>query len=582
MADARDLEKILTSVPMNRRMLLKRAAILGASAPVIGSLLAACEDDDADDDEPAVEPDDDVDDDVEPDDDEPDDDVPADEEDRYGGEIVALGHHEIESLSPDDQGPTVHWTMITNIHDALVDVDWQFEIENELAREYEISDDGLEYTFHLQEDVLFHDGEPFTSDDVRYTWEFHADPDNGTIQHGNFMNVDSVETPDEHTAIVHMAEPDASLLRGACRIGIVPEHHHGEIGEDAYKSDPIGTGPFYVDEYSPAEFCRLAAYEDHWRGRPYVDFFTERIIPEGSVRTIELQAGDADVIVWPPVIDDVIEMLEDPNIRSYWCLTQSVNHISFNNTHEVLSDRAVRQAAFYATDRQQIIDDVFLGAAEVAHSNLVHTLEPYFYEDVHRYEYDPERAEEILEEAGWVMGDDGVREKDGVRCEWVCQVITGDQARLPQAEATQAYLAAVGINMEIEEAPFATIQENQREGNIGSGLYNWSHGGWMGEPDMSSELHSGARNNFHRFYNDRVDELIEEGLQLVETEDRVPVYHEIQEIVADEAAFLYFSFWEWYGQWSTRIQGLPEETDGQQTSNLLLHVRNYWIDPDQR
>lgn len=582
-----DLDRIRLTMPMSRRLLLKRAAVLGATAPVIGALLSACAEDEADEDAEADDEDAAADEEEEPgeeDEDEAaeDDGEDTPEDDRYGGEIVALGHHEIASLSPDDDGPTVHWTMITNIHDALVAVDHMWELENELAEEFEVTDDGMEYTFHLREGVLFHDGEEFTADDARYTFEFHMDPENATIQSGEFEFIDSVETPDDYTFVVHMAEPDASLMRRACVVGIVPEHHHGEIGEDAYKSDPIGTGPFMVEEYSPAELCRLAAFEDHWRGRPYADYFTERIVPEGSVRTIELQSDEADVIVWPPVIDDDLELLEDDSVTSFISVTPSLNHFSFNNTHEVLSDRAVRRAARHATDVQQIIDDVFLGAATRATANLVPTLEPYYNPDVTEYEFDPDMAREILEEAGWVEGDDGVRERDGVRCEWVCQVITGDQARLPEAEAFQAYLSEVGINMEIEEAPFATIQQNQREGEIGSGLYNWTYGGWDGEPDGTATLHSEARNNFNRWENERVDELLQAGLEGVEAEDRMDAYHEIQAIVAEEVPMMYMMFWDWHGHWHGRIRGLPEEREVSHSSNVLLHVRDYWIDPEQR
>jgi peptide/nickel transport system substrate-binding protein len=152
---------------------------------------------------------------------------------------------------------------------------------------------------------------------VVYTYEFHMDPENATISAPNFAEIESVEAPDDYTFIVHMRDPDASFLRFGATGMIVPEHHHSAIGEDAYKSDPIGTGPFMVEEYRPAEFCRLAAFEDHWRGRPYADYFTERIIPEGSVRTLELQTGEADVIVWPPVIDDVLELVEDPHLAAY-------------------------------------------------------------------------------------------------------------------------------------------------------------------------------------------------------------------------------------------------------------------------
>jgi peptide/nickel transport system substrate-binding protein len=593
MPEPRDLEKILTAIPMSRRQLLQRAALLGATAPVIGTLLAACNDDDDDDDVPVDVPDDDDDDDVpvdEPDDD--DDDEPVDEpddddddveepidDDRYGGEIVVLGHHEIESLSPDDRGPTVHWTMITNIHDALVAVDWLYEIENELAREWEVTDDGMQYTFHLEEGVLFHDGEPFTAEDCVYNFEFHMDPDNATVLGGDYRNIESVEAPDDLTFVVNMASPDASFMRRAAQNEIVASHHHSEIGEDAYKSDPIGTGPFMVEEYRPAEFCRLQAFEDHWRGRPYVDYFTEEIIPEGSVRTLQLQTGEADNIVWPPVIDDDLELYDDPNFTSYRNPTLSLNHFPRNTQHPVLSDKAIRQATLYATDRQQVIDDVFLGAATLATANLAPSLEFWYNPDVKQYPYDPDMAVQVLEEAGWELGDDGVRVKDGERAEWVCTVITGDQARLPEAEVVQQYLADIGINMEIEEAPLATIQEGQREGTIDSSLYNWTYGGTNGEPDGTATLNSTARNNWNLWQNDRVDELLDEGLMRVDEDERKEVYDEIQAIVAEEAPMMFMMYWDWFQHWSIRVQGLPDPDEILTTgSTLLRYARDFWIE----
>jgi peptide/nickel transport system substrate-binding protein len=600
MADPRDLEKLLTTLPMSRRTLLQRAAILVVSAPVIGSLLAACGDDDeddeddetdadpgdeADDEETDEDPADDEEEDTEeddeaeedPDEDEAEDDAEPEGEGQQGGEMVVLGHHEIESLSPDDVGPTVHWVVITNIHDGLLAVDEMYELENELASDYEISDDGLEYTFYLEEGVLFHDGEDFNAEDVVYTYEFHMDEENATILGTDFASLASVEAVDDYTVLVTLETPDASFLRRAAVTMIVPEHHHGEIGEDAYKSDAIGTGPFMVEEYSPAEYARLAAFEDHWRGRPYLDYFTEQIVPEGSVRTLQLQSGEADSIVWPPVIDDDLALLEEDALTSYVTASVSMNHFPLNNQHDILGETAVRQAMMYAIDRQQVIDDVFLGAAVIANTNIAPTLEQWYNDDVTKYEYDPEMAEQLLDEAGWEMGDDGVRERDGEPLTFICTVITGDQARLPEAETVQQFLAEVGINMEIEEAPLATIQEGQRDGSIDASLYNWTYGGTNGEPDGSATLHSEARNNWNLFQNDEVDSLLQEGLELTDEDERAEVYGEIQAIVAEEAPMLLMMYWDWHNHFTERIRGLPEG-EVVSGSNLYRKAREWWIE----
>ncbi|MEX2426432.1 MAG: ABC transporter substrate-binding protein [Thermomicrobiaceae bacterium] len=594
MADPRDLEKLLTSVPMTRRTLLQRAAILGASVPVFGSLLAACgedeedgdtEDEAADDTEDEEEPaadeeeeDDEAAEDEEPEEeDEGDDEEAAEGDGQQGGEMIVLGHHEIASISPDDVGPTVHWVVITNIHDGLLAVDEMYELENELASDYEISDDGMEYTFYLEEGVLFHDGEDFNAEDVVYTYEFHMDEENATILGSDFASIDSVEAVDDFTVLVTLANPDASFLRRAAVVMIWPEHHHSEIGEEAYKSDAIGTGPFMVEEYSPAEMARLAAFEDHWRGRPYLDYFTERIVPEGSVRTLQVQSGEADSMVWPPVIDDDQMLLEEEGLTSYVTASVAMNHFPLNNQSEILGETAVRQAMMWAIDRQQVIDDVFLGAAAIANTNIAPTLTQWYNDDVQKYEYDPEQAEQLLEEAGWVMGDDGVRERDGTPLSFTCTVITGDQARLPEAETVQQYLADVGINMEIEEAPLATIQEGQRDGSIDASLYNWTYGGTNGEPDGSNTLHSEARNNWNLFQNEEVDALLQEGLELTDEDERAEVYGEIQAIVAEQAPMLLMMYWDWHNHFTERIRGLPEGEIAS-GSNLYRKAREWWIE----
>jgi peptide/nickel transport system substrate-binding protein len=593
MRDPRDLAHLLQATPMNRRFLLQRAAVLGVSLPIFGSLLAACGEDEDDDPgttddtddtadtDPADAPDDedeeidtdDADDTADTDDEVDDTDDDAGEA-QTGGTLVLLGHQSLESLHPDDAGPTVTWSITRNIHDGLLAVDEYFEIENELASDYEISDDGLEYRLILEEGVLFHDGEEFTAEDVVYTYDWYRDPDSAAITAADFLEVDTVEAEDDYTVVVHMARPDASFLRRGLVAMIVPAHYHEEVGYEQYSGSPIGTGPYQLVEWVPDDFTLVEAFEDHWRGRPNIDQVEMRVIPEASVRAIEIETGGADSSVWSLNVDDNARLLEEPDLTSYVTYSTAVNNFPINNEIPQFQDRETRQAFMHAIDRQRLIDDVFAGAAVIANANLSPALEEWYDPDIPEYEYDPERAEELLEEAGWVMGDDGVRERDGDRLSWTCYVISGDEARRPEAEMVSEMLSQVGAEMAIQEIP--TFGDLMRAGEGEMGLHNWTYGGNNGEPDARSLLHSDGGNNFNRYSSPEMDELLERGVEEVDPEVRREIYREVQQLFAEDVPTLFMMYWDWYNFWSPRVQGLPD--DVLNGSNLYRRVRELWIE----
>ena len=178
-------------------------------------------------------------------------------------------------------GPTVHWVMIINIHNPLVTIDEFNEQELVLAKSVDVSADGLTYTFQLHEGVLFHDGTELTADDVVYTYDYYRNPDNGAPIVGSFTGISSVEAPDK----VH---PSRSIWRMSTPPRWPPGQPSpsstppitAEVGEETYSTDPIGTGPYKLREWRPAEFTELEAFDDHFRGRPNIDVLREDIVPE--------------------------------------------------------------------------------------------------------------------------------------------------------------------------------------------------------------------------------------------------------------------------------------------------------------
>ena len=562
MGRSEEIERLLrTASPATRREFLKRAAMTGLSGPALLSLLAATASHaEAAGAQQALS-------------------VPAraQGEPKQGGTMVVTGHQEVASLSPDDAGPTVHFVVVTQIHNALLEQDENFVFQPVPAEaQPEMSPDGLTYTFKLRQGVTFHDGEAFTSEAVKYTYEWYMNPANAAVNANNFTSVASVEAPDEYTAIVHLKEPNAAFHAQVSTTFIVPAHYHGKIGEDAYKSKPIGTGPFKLKEWRAAEYTLVEAFDDHFRGRPHLDAFRLNVVPEASVRAIALETGDSDSSVWPLVTEDNLRLADDPKFVNLKSSSLAANHFPLNNTDPILSDKKVRQAMMHAIDRQTLVDDIFGGLASVATANLSPALETYYNPDVPTYPFDPARAGALLDEAGWTMGGDGIREKGGQKLSFTCTVITGDQARRPEAEVAQQFLHDVGIDMQIEEAPVATILEKMRAGEMAASLFNWTYGGDQGDPDASVTLRSDGTNNFSHFNNPRVDELLDQGLRELDPAKRATMYKEVQAIVAEEVPFLYIMFWDLYNFFNTRIKGLPESA--LTADPIYAKAYQFWID----
>lgn len=491
-----------------------------------------------------------------------------------GGTMTWMGHQEVAGLGPDDTGPTVQWVMIVNIHDSLVTGNEFNEIENVLAQSIDIAADGLTYTFKLHEGVKFHDDTELTADDIVYTFDYYRNPDNGASIAGNFTGVGSVEAVDKYTVQVNMDEVNAASLVSWAATPIVHSKYHAEVGEDTYRTAPIGTGAYKLREWRPAEFTELEAFDDHFRGRPNIDILRQDVVPEPSVRMIALQSGDADSAVWPLLVEDSIFLESDPGFIVYRTLANSIKHFPLNNSLPQLSDKRVRQAMMYALDRQRIIDDLWNGAAQISHSNLT-PASLYHRTDLKQYDFNPEEAMAMLDGAGWAMGADGVREKDGEKLAFTITTITGDQARRPIAELAQLMLKDVGIDVQLEEAPVASILQGMREGTMDASLYNWTYGSAM-EPDPFSTLHSTGGNNFAQFRNERMDELIEEGLKVVTFEEREPYYTEIQEIFVEEQPVLNLQFDEWMNVFNSRVKGLPENPKN--GSALYQQAHTWWIE----
>lgn len=497
---------------------------------------------------------------------------------KQGGTLVILGQDSIESLSPEDTGETVQWVATSNVFEGMYMVNENYELEPVLADSYEPSEDGLTYTFKLKTDVTFHNGDAFTSADVLYTFNWIMDEANASTRLANFELVESVEAPDDTTVVVTLSAADVTFMVNVATTFIYPEKYHTETGENDFKVKPVGTGAYMFGELNPQQRVRLDAYDNYYRGRANIDSFQLDVVPEAAGRMSALESGQADNSMWGLNAEDNSTLKDSGNFTVYETKQVATNHFPLNNTHPFLKEKEVRQALLWALDRQAFADDVFLGQATVASSNLSPAIEAFFNPDVAQYTFDPEKAKELLEGAGWTEGGDGVREKDGVKAAFTMMVFQGDTQRRPEAEVAQQWWKDIGVDCQLQEGVTSEILGGLREGQYDAGLFNWVYGGSNGDPDSRDTLTTGAANNFFSYSNEEMDQLLAAGIRELDQAKRVEIYNRVQAVIADELPFLPLLNLQNISFYAKRVKGLPESVLN--ADNLYPKTYQYWIDEE--
>lgn len=312
-------------------------------------------------------------------------------------------------------------------------------IQGALAESYEVSEDKLTYTFHLA-DAKWHDGEAFTSEDVKFTIDMAQQGETGTVFAARLGAIETVETPDDRTVVLVLSEPNAGLLNTLTQLMMLPQHALAEIPAENlarnewWSTSPIGTGPFAFSEYVTDQYVELVANPDYREGAPKLDRIINRYFENTAAAVAALKAGEISISYVEA--DDAATFDEDAfdviEGQSY-----VVNYLGFNNEVPLWEDARVRQAVMHAINREAIIESLYGGAAEAA--NCGYVADHLVPSDIDPYPYDPEKAQQLLEEAGWdeINGDDPIT---------ILTYYTNPLATNVLA-AMQAMLAQVGINV---------------------------------------------------------------------------------------------------------------------------------------
>lgn len=418
-----------------------------------------------------------------------------------------------------------------------------------LATEWSVSEDGLTWTFKLREDVKWHDGQPFSSDDVVYTFnEIVLNKDLGANGATNFTDVEKVVANGPGEVQFILSKPWSSLPNYlAYYAQIVPKHIFE--GQDPWKlasfnkEKPVGTGPFKMVKYAPGQYVELEHNSDYFGGEAQIAKVVVHIVPDTNTQIAQLLSGTLSMVdVKDPTLLERLKQSSDLKInpmmenRFYW--------ISLDQSQERFQDVKVRQALLHAIDRNAIIEGVLKGYGEPATGPIPPLQSKYYYGDVKTYEYDPEKAKELLTEAGYTLGSDGIMQKDGKPLE--IDMPTGQFGILvPAAQLIQQYWQKVGVKVNLQVMEWNAFIQQVVVNRTYDATLNW----WAmpTDPDVLVYHHSstaGTGFNIPGYKNPELDKLMEQGRAAASEEERVKIYQEMQKLTAEELPYLYL----WYPQ----------------------------------
>ncbi len=502
-----------------------------------------------------------------------------------GGTFFSASIGDASTFNPILVNDTASSQISGKLFDSLISFDDKVNIIPELAEKWESSPDGLTWTFTLRPGLRWHDGTPLTTRDVKFTFESILHPFYTGVRVANYTSLagvkeyraeltglnnqlkekaiteaehqekslaafeawkaqNALEIVDDRVIKLHLAETYAPFLPQAMGMGIIPEHLlkdvQGKAMADAeFNRKPVGNGAWKFKEWKTGEYVAIVANDDYWDGRPNVDEYVMKIIPDQNTVMVALEAREVDLGGVTPEEYDRFAQLKHLNLHEYPIF--SYTYLGYNLTNPLFAQKEVRQAIAHAVNKEVLIDELLQGHGTVAWTHGSPARWDY-NPDVKTYPYDPEKAKQMLDAAGWKVNPaTGIREKDGKPFAFKLQTNQGNKQREAAAVVIQENLEAVGIKVEVELVEWSTfVNTVLLPKNFEAIIVGWSLGV---DPDAFSIWHSkGGPFNFVSYENARVDELLEQGRKELDLDKRAAIYREIWAILAEDQPYLFLYY----------------------------------------
>lgn len=448
-------------------------------------------------------------------------------------------------LNPVIANDAASGTIIDQVFNGLVKYDKDIKLVGDLAESWTVSNNGKTITFFLRKGVKWHDGVEFSAEDCLFTYQRFIDPKVATPYSSAYMDVSRAEVVGKYVFRVTYKEPFSPALE-SWSMGIIPKHllDGKDLNSDAFNRNPVGTGPYRFKEWIAGQKIVLQANDDYFEGRPAIDQYIYRIIPDSSTMFQELLSGGVDMMGLNPLQflrKSETRRIRD-NYRKFRYPSNGFTYMGYNLNNPLFSEVSVRQALSYAINRKNIIEGVVLGIGRPSTGPFAHVSWAY-NPKAKSYDYEPDRAIRMLREAGWADSDhDGILDKNGKPFRFTILTNQGNGERIHAAEIMQQNFKKIGIDANIRVMEWQAFLEQIDKRSFDAIILGWnmSH-----DPDLYDIWHSSKTKkgeyNFVGYKNEEVDRLLVAGRRTFDIEQRKKIYYRIHEILAEEQpyAFLY-------------------------------------------
>jgi peptide/nickel transport system substrate-binding protein len=426
---------------------------------------------------------------------------------------------------------TSAYKLMDLVYDGLVILDPTLVPQPGLATSWD-NPDPTTWIFHLREGVTFHDGTPFTADDVVYTYTTILDENFAAPFRANYTSIASVSATDPQTVEFKLTGPYAPFLSYMDN-GIVPKHI-AEATDNDLANHPVGTGPFTFVSWERNSKIELKANPNYWGGAPKLEGVTLFIIPDNTVRATSLETGDLDLIHSPLSPQDVDNLKNVDGVTVTEQTALGYTYLNFNVKDPILSDVKVRQAIAHLVDKNTISSEIYQGMDIPGKSPLVPGT--WWYADVPDQAFDPAAAEALFTEAGWVKNGDGIYEKEGQKLSIVLTTHSEDPNRIQVVEYLQNVFSENGIDASVQTTEWPTFFGAVQKKDYQIALFGWLR---LVDPDyaMYAQFTCNGGLNWGGYCDPELDTLLKQGRENSDQAQRAEIYNQVATKVIDQVYY---------------------------------------------
>ncbi len=486
---------------------------------------------------------------------------------RTDKDTIVLGiENESEKINPifaDEHDDAVYL-----IFSGLVRFNEQNEPVPDLATSWTVSADRLIYTFALRKDVKWHDGNPFTANDVKFTIEQSLDPKNNSKIQERFEEIKEVQIINPYTVKIVLKHPFPRLL-DVMATGVIPKHLLAgkDINNARFNMAPIGTGPFKYSKWEKGQYLILTANKDFYRGSPKSAKVILKFLPDQNIRAFQLETGEIDVALIDPM--QVQRLANNPKLTVQRMKTADYRVMMYNLAKPLWQDSKVRQALNYAVDKEALVKGILLGWGKVADGPLQMN---WANVPINKYKYDPEKAKQLLSQAGWHIETDGFWYKDGNKFSFKLTTFAHDPVRVAIVSALSTQFKNIGI----EAIPDPRQKGSFKINEMDTFLLGW---GSPYDPDEDTYrlFHSSqiGKLNFQNYSNAKVDDYLLKARKTGKRNERRQLYNEFQQELSNDPPFNFLVYLDVAVVAKQELKGIKSKILGHHGAGFIWNIEEW-------